>query len=51
MEKESPLLLGASSFHKGIDIAAPEGTKLYAVCDGEITFTDFLGGRSGILLL
>lgn len=35
---------GASSFHKGIDIGAPEGTKLYAVCDGEITFADFLGG-------
>lgn len=35
---------GASTFHKGIDIAAPEGTKLYAVCEGEITFTDFLGG-------
>ncbi|MCI9000226.1 MAG: M23 family metallopeptidase [Clostridia bacterium] len=44
MEKESLLLYGASSFHKGIDIGAPEGTKLYAICDGEITFADFLGG-------
>ena len=35
---------GASSYHKGIDIAAPEGTKLYAVTSGEITFTGFLGG-------
>lgn len=35
---------GASSFHKGVDIGAPEGTKLYAVCDGEITFAGFLGG-------
>jgi murein DD-endopeptidase MepM/ murein hydrolase activator NlpD len=35
---------GASSFHKGIDIGAPEGTKLYAICDGEITFASFLGG-------
>ncbi len=35
---------GASTFHKGIDIGAPEGTKLYAVCDGKITFTGFLGG-------
>lgn len=44
MEKELLLLYGASTFHKGIDIGAPEGTKLYAICDGEITFTDFLGG-------
>ena len=25
--------IGASSFHKGIDIPAPEGTKLYAICN------------------
>lgn len=35
---------GASSFHKGIDIGAPEGTNLFAAMDGEITFADFLGG-------
>ena len=35
---------GASSFHKGIDIAAPEGTNLYSITDGEITFANFLGG-------
>lgn len=35
---------GASTFHKGIDIPAPEGTKLIAVCNGTITFTGFLGG-------
>ena len=35
---------GASSFHKGIDIAAPENTPLYAICDGTITFANFLGG-------
>ncbi len=44
MEKGPPLLCGASSFHKGLDIGAPEGTKLYASCDGKITFADFLGG-------
>jgi murein DD-endopeptidase MepM/ murein hydrolase activator NlpD len=42
-KRKSPTA-GASSFHKGIDIGAPEGTKLYAICDGEITFADFLGG-------
>lgn len=35
---------GASTFHKGTDIPAPEGTNLIAVCDGTITFTGFLGG-------
>lgn len=34
---------GASSFHYGIDIPAPQGTKFIAVADGEITFREFLG--------
>lgn len=35
---------GASTFHKGVDIGAPEGAAFIAVADGEITFTNFLGG-------
>lgn len=35
---------GASTFHKGLDIAAPEGTVLIAATDGKITYTGFLGG-------
>lgn len=35
---------GASSYHKGIDIGAPQGTQLFAVTSGKITFTGFLGG-------
>lgn len=42
--KRSSPTAGASSFHKGIDIGAPEGTVLIAVADGEITYTGFLGG-------
>ena len=34
---------GASSFHYGIDIPAPENTKLIAINDGKITFCAFLG--------
>ena len=34
---------GASSFHYGIDIPAPPGSKFIAVKDGEITFRQFLG--------
>ena len=35
---------GASSYHSGLDIGAPEGSKLIAVTSGEITFAGFLGG-------
>ena len=35
---------GASTFHKGIDIGAPEGFEFVACSDGTITFTNFLGG-------
>lgn len=35
---------GASTYHKGIDIGAPQGKPFVAVTDGEITFADFLGG-------
>lgn len=34
---------GASSFHYGCDIPAPQGTKLIAIHDGIITFANFLG--------
>ena len=37
------LLHGASSSHSGIDIPAPQGSKLIAVANGEITFRQFLG--------
>ncbi len=35
---------GASTFHKGIDIGAPEGFEFVACSDGTITFASFLGG-------
>ena len=34
---------GASSFHYGCDIPAPQGTALIAISDGTITFCNFLG--------
>ena len=35
---------GASSYHSGLDIPAPEGTPLYASDDGEITFASWGAG-------
>ena len=35
---------GASSYHSGVDIGAPQGSNLIAITDGTITFTGFLGG-------
>lgn len=35
---------GASTFHKGVDIGAPEGFEFVAVTDGTISFVGFLGG-------
>ena len=34
---------GASSYHYGIDIGAPQGANLIAVTSGQITFIGFLG--------
>lgn len=42
-KREAPTS-GASTYHKGIDIPAPEGTNLIATCNGRISFTGFLGG-------
>lgn len=41
---EPHLHLGASTYHSGLDIGAPEGSKLIAVTSGIITFTGFFGG-------
>ena len=34
---------GASSFHSGIDIGAPTGTKIISICSGTVTFLGFSG--------
>jgi murein DD-endopeptidase MepM/ murein hydrolase activator NlpD len=35
---------GASSYHSGIDIPAPSGTTIYAVCSGKVTFASWGAG-------
>ena len=34
---------GASSYHSGIDIPAPEKTNIYSICNGKVIFTGFYG--------
>ena len=41
-KRDSPTA-GASSYHYGTDIGAPEGTNLIAIEDGKISFLGFLG--------
>lgn len=42
--RKDPFGSGKTFFHNGIDIAAPEGEKLIALEDGEVTRTSFYGG-------
>lgn len=41
--KRTSPTVGASSFHKGLDIPAPAGTNLIAIADGTITYVGFNG--------
>lgn len=51
MESEILLLLGASSYHLGLDIPAPEGTYLYAIDDGYISFASWGAGGGYTIVL
>jgi len=49
--KRSSPTAGASSYHKGVDIAAAEGSDILAITDGIISFAGFLGGGGYTLTL
>lgn len=42
---------GAADFHEGIDIAAPLGTPVYSVVDGEVTFAGYAGGAGNMVTI
>ncbi len=41
----------AGSFHDGVDIAAPEGTPVHAVDDGEVVYSDQLRGYGNMVVI
>lgn len=42
---------GASSYHSGIDIPAPEGTKIYSISNGKVIYTRIFAVLMDIQLL
>jgi murein DD-endopeptidase MepM/ murein hydrolase activator NlpD len=43
-ELSSPFGMRHGSFHKGVDLTAPQGTPVVATADGKVTFVGFDGG-------
>lgn len=37
--------------HKGMDIAAPNGTKIMAAADGEVTYSGWMGGYGNLIII
>lgn len=48
--RNSPTL-GASTYHNGMDIAAPENSKLLALFDGKVKYIGFLGSAGHSLII
>ena len=42
---------GASSYHSGIDIPAPEGTAIYSATSGIVTYLDFNGANGYTVMI
>lgn len=42
---------GASTFHKGMDIAAPAGTSIFAVADGKVTISTYSQSAGNYIMI
>ena len=49
--RRNPFDSRRSEFHKGIDIACPQGSKVLAARDGVVTFTGIQGGYGKLIIL
>ena len=48
--RESPGGIGSTN-HQGMDLAAPEGTPIYAVSGGNVTLADYYGGYGNAVII
>lgn len=44
-------MTGASSFHQGLDIAAPRGTSVYAASDGVVIFSGYKNSYGNVVMI
>ena len=42
---------GASTYHSGIDIPAPEKSNIYSICDGIVVYTGFYGSDGYTIII
>ena len=51
MAEEIRLQHGASSYHSGIDIAAPAGSNIFSVESGKVILAEFYGGGGCTIII